>query len=236
MFLRIVENRHFEKLVKWLTFHIRPLTFLWYPKKKMALPPLSRRTTRRNRNQIRVSDEVPINEEIRLMAENLQNDHFNVNQLVMLRSLPQGTHLMGIANAEIQAGEYVTFDPDENGCPRVRPLTFEEVQLIQNGEATSDHTLMRVERVARAVRHANVEEAIEFIIEQHCEYVSAFNPAEYPGINPTPKLHEQDEKYPHICYKCKKKLKYPEAWTEIKKTGMTEEKFKHLWELEEIEF
>lgn len=202
----------------------------------MAHPPLSRRTTRRNRNQIRVSDEVPINEEIRLMAENLQNDHFNANHLVMLRSLPQGTIMMGIADAEIRAGEYVTFDPDENGCPRVRPLTFEQVQLLQSGETTSNHTLV-VDRVARAVRHANIEEAIEFVISEHCEYVSAFNPAEFPGLpSINSKGREQDEKYPHICYKCKKKLKYSEAWTEIKKTGMTEEKFDHLWELEEIEF
>lgn len=194
------------------------------------------RNRRSNQNPIRVSDEVPICNEIRYAAEALQSNDFS--NLVIARSLVPGMHMMGIADTEVNIGDMITFENDENNCPHIRKLTFEEVQLITNRETTSDHTINRVERIGRSMRRGNIGDIIEFIIDECADYVIALDPNYIPvqGGLTSPKKHQLDEDYPHICYKCKKKIKYLEAWTEVKKTKMTEEKFQHLWELDQIEF
>ena len=192
------------------------------------------RNPNRSQNQIRVSDEIPICDEIRQMAENLQNNDFS--NLIIARPLHPGTIMLGIAEDEIQIGDMVTFDHRRTTDTfHVRRLTQAEIENVQ-----SSHSINTVESVGRARRHANIGEAIEFIIDQCCDYVVTQNPINaaevFGGIVEPRKKHKLDEKYPHECYKCHKKLKYLEAWTEIKKTRMTEEKFQHLWELEQIEF
>ena len=175
------------------------------------------------------------------MAENLNN--FGDNNLIFARSIGPGTILLGTADEELQIGDRVTFDQGENLEYHLRKLTVEEVQLIQNGQIATHHTVNRVERIARARQHADIGDIIEFIIDECCDYVIAQDPYNavnvFGGlnrINPTPKVHEQDLLYPHECHKCHKKLKYPEAWKEIKKTEISEEKFQHLWGIEEVEF
>ena len=175
------------------------------------------------------------------MAEELHNNN-NFNNLILARSIGPGTILLGIADEELQIGDRVTFEQNEILEYHLRKLTPEEVLLITNGEITSDHTINRVERVARVRHHADIGDVIEFIIEMCCDYVIAQDPYNavnvFGGLTSSVKKHEMDEDYPHECFnpKCKKDLKYLEAWKEIKKTGMTEEKFKYLWELEEVEF
>ena len=189
------------------------------------------RNQSQNPNQIRVSDEIPICGEIRQMAENLQNNDFS--NLVVARPLQPGMHMMGIANENLLRGDIITFERDEHGIPHARKLTPEEMESVQ-----SPHSINRVETVARVMRNANTDEIIEFIIDTSCEAITIndINALPITGYINSTGLHKLDEDYPHICYKCKKKLKYLEAWHEVKKTKMTEEKFQHLWELEQIEF
>lgn len=192
------------------------------------------RRSNRNQNPISLLEDVPICNEIRHVAEALQNNNFN--NLVIARPIGPGTVMLGIADEPMHIGDMVTFDhPRTTDTFHVRKLTQDEVDSFVNRDGIN-----RVERIGRARREANTGEVIEFIIDQCCDYitiqdVNALPISHYLG-SPFQKKHQLDEDYPHICYKCKKKLKYLEAWKEVKETKMTEEKFQHLWELEQIEF
>lgn len=48
--------------------------------------------------------------------------------------------------------------------------------------------------------------------------------------------HPMDEKYPHICFKCKKELEYLHAKIKALNKDFTEEQFKKLWKSNVIEF